>query len=68
MFLQYQAARRLVHDIPFFVLRLTKNYERAYKNPNVAKEEVPTFAPAADKVIETAVAADPKQFESDNPR
>jgi len=48
-------------------LLVTGNYELAYEDANAAKEEVPTLAPAADKVIEKAVAAIRKQFESDNP-
>lgn len=42
-------------------------YELAYEDANAAKEEVPTLAREADKVIEKAVAEVRKKYEEENP-
>ena len=49
-----------------FLLK-TGKYELAYEDANAAKEEVPTLSREADKVIEGAVAAIRKKYESENP-
>ena len=42
-------------------------YELAYEDANAAKEEVPSLAKEADKVIEVAVAEVRKKYEAENP-
>ncbi len=49
-----------------FLMAMGK-YDLAYKDATAAKEEVPTLAPEADKVIEVAVAQIRKQYEAENP-
>ena len=44
-----------------------KKYELAYEDANAAKDEVPTLAAEADKVIEEAVAVIRKRYEEANP-
>lgn len=44
-----------------------KKYELAYEDANAAKDEVPTLAAEADKVIDKAVAVIRAQYEADNP-
>jgi hypothetical protein len=44
-----------------------KKYELAYEDANAAKDEVPTLAAEADKVIDKAVAVIRKQYEAENP-
>ncbi len=44
-----------------------KKYELAYEDANAAKDEVPTLATEADKVIDKAVAVIRKQYEAENP-
>lgn len=44
-----------------------KEYELAYEDANAAKDEVPTLAAEADKVINKAVAVIRRQYEADNP-
>lgn len=49
-----------------FLLGMEK-YELAYEDANAAKEEVPTLAAEADKVIEEAVAVIRERYEAANP-
>jgi tetratricopeptide (TPR) repeat protein len=42
-------------------------YELAYEDANAAKDEVPTLAAEADKVIEKSVAVIRKRYEAANP-
>ena len=42
-------------------------YEKAYEDATAAKEEVPTLAKEADKVIDKAVAVVRAQYEAENP-
>ncbi len=49
-----------------FLMAMGK-YELAYKDATAAKEEVPTLAPEADKVIKAAVAKIRKKYEAENP-
>jgi len=49
-----------------FLLGMEK-YELAYEDANAAKDEVPTLAAEADKVIEKAVAVIRKRYEEANP-
>jgi tetratricopeptide (TPR) repeat protein len=44
-----------------------KKYELAYEDANAAKDEVPTLAADADKVIDKAVVVIRKQYEAENP-
>lgn len=49
-----------------FLLGVEK-YELAYEDANAARDEVPTLAAEADKVIEQAVAVIRKRYEEANP-
>jgi tetratricopeptide (TPR) repeat protein len=49
-----------------FLLRMEK-YDLAYEDAKAAKEEVPTLALEADRVIDEAVAVIRKQYEDENP-
>jgi len=49
-----------------FLISMGK-YESAYEDATAAKEEVPTLASEADKVIEVAVAEIRKKYEAENP-
>lgn len=48
-------------------LMIIGKYDSAYEDATAAKEEVPTLASEADKVIDVAVAEIRKKYEADNP-